>query len=142
MKLSLDILTQIMKTIVVCYWPHAGFGEICYKFSSSKSPWIIKKYHPKKYNPKNYYSKGQSIFKHAPSYKSDFRPNIVLSYLSTCYRRSLSTKTMIISSMRTKNKDFRYPLSMHVPQKFDHIRPQGRLHEKEFKLFSNTRINI
>ena len=49
---------------------------------------------------------------------------------------------MIVSSMRTKNMDFRCPPCMHFPQKYDHIRPQGRPHENEFKLFSNTKINL
>ena len=30
---------------------------------------------------------------------------------------------------------------MHFPQKYDHNRPQGRPHKKEFELFSNTKIN-
>ena len=37
---------------------------------------------------------------------------------------------------------FRYPPGLHFPQKYDHTRPQGRPHEKEFKLFSNTKINV
>ena len=32
---------------------------------------------------------------------------------------------------------FIYQLGMYFPQKHDHIRPQGRPHEKEFKLFLN-----
>ena len=32
-----------MTIIVVYYWPHAGFGETCNKFSCSKSPRITKK---------------------------------------------------------------------------------------------------
>ena len=32
-----------MTIIVVCYRPHAGFGETCNKFSCSKSPRITKK---------------------------------------------------------------------------------------------------
>ena len=36
---------------------------------------------------------------------------------------------------------FIYQLGMYFPQKHDHIRPQGRPHEKEFKLFLNTKIN-
>ena len=43
MKLLLDILMHIMTIIVLCYWPHAGFGENFNKFSCSKSPWITKK---------------------------------------------------------------------------------------------------
>ena len=39
--------------------------------------------------------------------------------------------------MRTKNMDFGYPPGMFFPKKYDHIRPQGRPHEKEFKLLSN-----
>ena len=31
---------------------------------------------------------------------------------------------------------------MHFPQKYDHNRPQRRPHEKEFELFSNTKINV
>ena len=38
--------------------------------------------------------------------------------------------------------DFRYPQGMHSPQKYYHNRPQGRPHEKEFELFSNTKINV
>ena len=38
--------------------------------------------------------------------------------------------------------DFRYPPGTHFPQKYDQIRPQGKPHEKEFKLFSNTKINV
>ena len=30
---------------------------------------------------------------------------------------------------------------MYFPQKYDHIRLQGRPHEKEFKLFLNTKVN-
>ena len=41
-----------MATIVVCYWPRAGFGETCNKFSCSDSPWITKK-KKKKNHPKN-----------------------------------------------------------------------------------------
>ena len=66
---------------------------------------LQKKNHPKKYTRKNYYSKGKSI-KYAPSNKSDFRPNILLCYLSTCYRRPLSTKNMIVSSLKTKQYGF------------------------------------
>ena len=34
-----------------------------------------------------------------------------------------------------------YPPGMYFTQKYDHIRLQGRPHEKEFKLFLNTKIN-
>ena len=143
MKLLLDILTHIMKTIVVCYWPHVGFGETCYKFSCSKSPWITKKkIIQRNITLRTITPRDNPLLSMYSHINQILDQTSVLCYLSTCYRRSLSTKTMIISSMRTKNKDFRYPLGMHFPQKYDHIRPQGRPHEKEFKLFSNTKINV
>ena len=37
--------------------------------------------------------------------------------------------------------DFRYLQGMHFPQKY-HNRPQGRPNEKEFELFSNTKISF
>ena len=81
-----------MTKIVVCYWPHAGFGETCNKFSCSKSPRIPKlkkqKNHPKKYTP-------SSSIKHVPSNNSDFRPNFLLSTIS-----------MIVSSVKTKQYGF------------------------------------
>ena len=109
------------------------------KFSYSKSPWITRKESSKEIYPEELLLQGHSIIKHVPSNKSDFRPNTLLCYLSTCYRRHLSTNTMIVFSMRTKNMDFRCPPCIHFPQKYDHIRPQGRPHENEFKLFSNTK---
>ena len=63
------------------------------------------KNHLKKYTPKNYYSKGKSI-RHVPSNKSDFRPDTLLCYLSTCYRRYLSTKNISICSLKTKRYRF------------------------------------
>ena len=64
----------------------------------------LQKNHPKKYTPKNFYYKEQSS-KHVPSNKSDFRPNTLLYYLSTCYGRPLSTI----------NIDFRFPQGIHFP---------------------------
>ena len=31
---------------------------------------------------------------------------------------------------------------MYFQQKYDHNRPQGRPHEKQFELFSNTKRNV
>ena len=126
-----------MSIIIECYWPYAWLCETCNKFSCSKSPRITKeKNHPKKCNPKNYYYKVQSI-KHVLSNKSDFRPNILLCYLSTCHGRPLSTINWFSPLWRQLNIDFRYPQAMHFPQRYCHNRPQDRPHEKEFELFSN-----
>ena len=62
---------------------------------------LQKKNRPKKYAPNNYYSKRQSI-KHVLSKTSDFRPDTLLNYLSTCYSWTLITKNMIVFSLKTK----------------------------------------
>ena len=72
--------------------------EIIFLIQSHQGLQKQKKSHPKKYTPKNFYSMEQSI-KHVLSNKSDFRSNTLLCYLSTCYRRPLSTINMIVPSL-------------------------------------------
>ena len=131
MKLLFDILMHIMLIIVVCYWLHVGSGETCNKFSCSKSPRITKKIIPlrtitPRSNPLSKHSQISQILDQTPS-----------CYLSTRYRRPISTINMIVNSLKTNDMDFRYLQGMHFPQKYYHNRLQGRPHEKEFELFSN-----
>ena len=48
---------------------------------------------------------------------------------------------MIVSSTRRKKICILFILPVCTFQKYDHIRLQGRPHEKEVKLFLNTKIN-
>ena len=102
---------------------------------------LQKKNCPKKYAPNNYYSKGQSI-KHVLSKTSDFRPDTLLNYLSTCYSWTLITKNMIVFSLWRQNSlDFCYRWFMLILLKYDHNGPQSRPHENELELFSN-KLNV
>ena len=49
---------------------------------------------------------------------------------------------MIVSSLKTKNMDFRYPQGMYFPQKYYRNRPQGRPHEKESELFGTEKEKL
>ena len=49
---------------------------------------------------------------------------------------------MMISSLKTKQHGFYVSSGYTLSAIYDHSRPQGRPHEKEFELFSNTKINV
>ena len=139
MKLLLDILMHIMTIMVVCYWPHAGFGKTSNKFSCSKSPWITKKRIIQRNIPlRTYTPRGNPLLSVYPQITQ-----ILDQSLSsvTCPHVAEGPKALILwlsPLWGQKNMDFRHPPGIHFSQKYDHIWPQGRPHEKEFKLFSYT----